>query len=1260
MVTVTQANTYVKIDGFNCYTFDKWKFIKAHNDGNLPATIECWLNSSGYLVDPQQEVWSPNNFVDDDTDEDCGWGTNFTPSANLYAKIADKASEHFMHIYDYDLDEQIDTTLNFVSPLKYDNPSPTNEFYFEIIAQLTGTYAGVCYSYYILIDHAGDEWLYFRVDHYTGQIDYSFDGTNYTDTTFDLSDESMATIYVQLTAADKFKLKKDSGSWSAEITNTEGAYDTSLDSFQILTTVANKVTTPETGVERFTTYNEHDNLFSASTNIGDFSADPGAMADLVADTAGGSMMCKHTQTGGANTQRSYAMTLDTPLTTGFAGKQFAYTVRRENSALTTLYLATDGSGTTCTQFMAVNIAAAAIQGWDGEHSAWESTGVAPSDDTNIEIIIDIVDTTHYDIWVNGTKYGNGGAHWEVSARGTMSNINAFVVYDWASGKSSWYDNFKPSWTYVAAYDTIYPVEAWVGEITDTFFVGVDLDNVVGKSVTIWNEDVKCLWKGYVDAYEMGVQTGDSTDIKLLCNDEFWASARNDVENKHIKYEGALNGGPTNNKVTITPALTLDEGDVLGLWATIRHDEGIAHYNQDSGGAGIENAECSAFSSVDGAGDITVLSGTYEKLDAADGDYHSLQVENGLGEINYVDYTISLATVANTEAISGKIKIRGHQDWWWDLGTGTTNVYVWNKAANGGSGAYENKKNLPQVGVFQYGIKLDCDIDITADNITVNGANWEIYVRIYFNAITVAFTRKVYLDYMRADIDAKKLNGYVPIEGRVEVMDSTTELTLNAIPFASQYGLDGDQFTLVDSRSAVLKDLLGKLEDVDKTMIDQDFGGMSIDYRGVDYFTAFKRAAAAAGIEWYLDVQEDGDPSVLHCRSNEEYIDFGLYTDATYVSSFGWVSLDDEDYEPYVTRLLSESGAYVGFKHSRVGGSQKFDHTVYRLFASETIDDAPSRDVNEVEFYFDLSSGVADMDDGNYNQLNVYFPSDSTYASAPYFYFKWSSAAGVDTYELKAYGNSGNSDAVSITADEDLGFGIKVVFDRDAGQFLVYYRAVSAGKMLSSWTLLTNCANCVLTEDPPVAMYFEDNGVWTVNASTAKIQMHQILIRFAPDADSTGTMTPGGDIIFQKRYDRIRSLHAIGGKDADGVELHAVRDVDTEGRAVVELVTHIRSQTELDRYADSFVDNYEADKCSIKMSDYIDNETAFHTGYFYTFDLGDGSRDELLRRAEASWDSKSAAIKWVLEFGKGHTFGKERLFNAANKHDANISELRLMQ
>lgn len=259
---------------------------------------------------------------------------------------------------------------------------------------------------------------------------------------------------VEFTSTTTFRLRKDSGAWTAELnvraawSGTTGVVDGfwwytnngSTSNVEIDDIDLSWVKKP--AVEDFEAYTEDSDAFGDTLIVGTLSADPGAAADLTYDTVGGSKRLRHIQTGGAGTDRSYKLTFTRSKYSDFAGAYFQYTSRVTTgiSAGQSLYFYGKADESV---FMAITLKDGSVAGYDSGVANWVATGATPAKDTDVVIRLQIVDTTHYDIWVNGVKYTNSGSHWLVS--GTIVSLCAFRLYSWDSGVQNWLDDISCSW-----------------------------------------------------------------------------------------------------------------------------------------------------------------------------------------------------------------------------------------------------------------------------------------------------------------------------------------------------------------------------------------------------------------------------------------------------------------------------------------------------------------------------------------------------------------------------------------------------------------------------------------------------------------------------------------------------------------------------------------------------------------------------------------------------------------------------------------------
>jgi hypothetical protein len=913
-----------------------------------------------------------------------------------------------------------------------------------------------------------------------------------------------------------------------------------------------------------------------------------------------------------------------------------------------------------------------------DNGALTDSGLDLTINVAYSIITSFVDTTHYTLTINGTIYGpwhtyllRTGSLTEFSVQSAAAETITFDIDDiwtsWAqaAGMSNetlesqlncerveflrqWNDGNIPA-----------KLHCWLtasGNLIDDLVTNyedhqVDLDNIKGLCVKIY-QGANLAWKGYVGQVDTNIQDGDK-DILLTAYDEFYKIAKYDISESNIIEQQVIDtGGVTLNEITLATAVKSTES-VKNKWMMIRHNAGEVKYD-DKPTASADTSACTLSHSTDA--EITET-GTHADTHDKDSVFHALHVVNGASSSEHAEasYTLDLATVANQTVISCKIKLEGHADWYSGLGFAKCEVWAWNYLLT--TPAYEFIGFAGQEEVFQYGKPLKFDQKLKSDYITVNGANWEAKVRLMF--ATGSVNAYFYIDYLRVEITCSKDAGYVPIEARIDTVDSTTVMDINSIPEAVQNALEGDAVIISDSINDAVISTLAKLADV-TVYTDDQFGGMPADERGNDGFTAFKNLCKRAGIDFWLDVQEDDSNSILHARSNKKFFDCANIASAVEIRNVGgWVRAVTRDKRVDIHRT-NQVGSFLSFESARDAGGMLDYDTVYYLLSS-ALDTAPTRTFKSAEFYFSIS-GTAVIA-GDYLQIYIYFPGENVSNAGPYIKLRYYLDGAVFKWKITMIDDTGGTSAEEIVEADDYNvIGIRVEFDYEAGTILLQKRDiidVGATRVMSdSWVDIADCDDLALTEDEARAIVFQDNTLFNGVAASSYVNLHAMHVEFQPDTE-TGTITPGGDVILQEKESNVKSLMVIGGKDADDNELIlGPVDIDTEGSDKVEVITSMKSLAELIRYVEAFSDKYESDKVAIRMEKYIDNDNIYHPGYTYTFTLDGTNYSELLRRAACTWDSKKNCCEWTLEFGKGQTFGREMLFRSGKRNNASINELKL--
>ena len=103
------------------------------------------------------------------------WSVLFVQGANLYAKIANVGGNKMMHMHDNDAADYVTEVMVLDNPRSHSQSSPLDQVDF-VIRPVTGANA-VCRSG-VMLRESESEWLYVRVNHVTGDVEYSFNGVN--------------------------------------------------------------------------------------------------------------------------------------------------------------------------------------------------------------------------------------------------------------------------------------------------------------------------------------------------------------------------------------------------------------------------------------------------------------------------------------------------------------------------------------------------------------------------------------------------------------------------------------------------------------------------------------------------------------------------------------------------------------------------------------------------------------------------------------------------------------------------------------------------------------------------------------------------------------------------------------------------------------------------------------------------------------------------------------------------------------------------
>jgi hypothetical protein len=1266
------------LDGWHCQQFAKCEFTRAVNDGNLTAMIDAWLDVNGffipefsYSVGAGQAAGNHPAGWDVESGDD-GDGTDIIHEIDVTDDV------HSLHVLDNSRTKQC--KISYALPvaiahgkvlrITYKDASATSDVSANCFLALQLN-EGSSVGAHLLIAAGG------QVYHKESDADQTT-VTGATDTSENLTPGEVRYLWVHLIDKDTYKIKVTTdktapSSWSATLTMPDDI-DVGWDTIRIYTPDAND----DGGVLTDTIDEDFESYTVGNSIIG------GQWSWVVGPAGTSTMKCAAGKVGQlvANTGRSQVLyTFPTAsANTPAAGVYVEVTVVGPQSG------ASNGIDVFIKQNATGPVYGLVFQ-TDGKIYDRDSggtlndTGATWSGGTTYVVKFEVVDDTHHKIWINSVDKGSF-TNW-ASTNGKVIDGLALDTYDYATAGNYAttvdIDDITASWTTETVYTTK-DIEAYIYELwSDQGFYTPS--NIRGAQIDLWQGD-KHAWRGFVHAVERIISAGTSFRAALKCYDEFYACGQEDIAVSNLKHTTTIETVNT-NEINLVDAVS-DVSLFNGLWALVRHNPGQLNYNADSGT--YESLEATADSPGSTNPDNIEVdeNGTFAKTSARDNDYHKLSIDFSADcekrDYAYMDYTMKIANPGGQTIQSGRVVIQGKSSWIQGIG-GYQYAYVY--AKNQVSGDYENVGMVGQAPGANFGYIVEIpftntEFPLNAAHFTEDGADWRADLRflVTFNNANVSVTCDWYIDYLRVHVTASKDVTYVPIEAAVDTIDDTTTIDINAIPTASQNADIGDSVMIAKSIPAAIIASLIMLSNV-TVNVGQPFGCHPIDYRGDDGYSAFARTCRSCGIDFWLDVDEDGGNSVLHCGGNKEFWDCHNIASSTEMDDVpGWGVYAVEDRRVTVERT-NQVGSYmrIPFYAHPVNGEQHADE-VYKLL-SASLNDAPGRTLKSIELYFSFR-GTQPLDVAPQYQRILYItfsdtndPSAGThvgdYNEKPFIVLNYFKAAGVYKWQFDLGDGAGHGgDMTAIETDAAGTIGVRVNFDYDANTIRAYYRDVvvdgGVRKLADTWSPLSNQDDCVLNDNTPRSIGFVDEsggGVaeWTDNY----ICVHQIHIEFEPEVFDGGSITPRGDVSIETREDQVKSLTVIGGKDEDGTELVHSVDVDNTGYNKVELQTSMTSIAELKRFADSYVDNYESEKYCIRMKGYVveDSEDfVFHPGWTYTFTLAGVSYTEQLRRATCRADAElPGAVTWDLEFGKAHTSGAERLRAAGQRTTSDIKEIK---
>lgn len=1227
----------MSIDGQLCERFSRCEFLRQWNDCNIPATVRAWLSSTGHFLD------------------------EFTQTIDL---DLEDASRTVGYEYEYDLFETV--TAGHVVRIKV---TPT-----QCVGGSANCFVGVQLNEG---SDVGAHLLFYLVD---GTIYYKNDEgdqtttTGASDSTKDMTLGSIRYVWIQLQSGlATFKVAvtasaTDTPSYSSAF-DMPHTLSSGWDTLRVYTPEANDdggVGTPAT--EDLESFAHGASVEGAAGEFGTFDS-PANLACTCEDEAGNNVLkCVSAAAFG---QLGY----DIDNHSVSAGDHFHFKVKvaETNIVHNIGLLSVDGNS-----WVALSIYS------DGnlyDSGRAQSLGAYAANTWYNDAIIQFLSATTYKIYIGGSWYDNGGAGFNVQGAGTFSSGVGSIYLNCLTGGTIYADEMSVSWdTSVVVYTsktlTISLDEAYSDQEC------VDLDDVKGRCIRLWQNNsagtpTKLAWKGYCHTTSEKHET-DSKDIELYCYDEFYKCGRNDIGISNIRHTSALTSATLNELVLTTAAKggdgvtgTTTTPDVLKeAWAVIRHNAGTIDYNIDDD-ATYDTLKTTACTPSTSSNSTITETNTHAKTQAKDNDFHQFHTHIESADAPaYADYTLERTAPAGRTPVSGTVRIEGKSSWVnGDLNSyGFCEAWAMRYDADGNELGYRLLGLVGQNPGSNIGYLVDVpfttgEFSLDAENVTETGGNWQAKIRLKFtqngNARPVS---DWYIDYLRVAVKASKDISYIPIEARIDTIDSATTFDINSIPVAGQNAAAGDTAMITRSiRSAILAALV-LLSGV-TVMTDDQFGGMPSDERGNDGATAFKNTCKACGIDFYLDVQEDDTPSILYCMSCRQFFDCCGIPSATEIQNVaGWGRHSTVVHRVTVERT-NQVGSYLQFPSSSVADVQQKHDKVYKLLSPD-LDTAAPRTLSAFEIYLAFS-GTCSTD--NTRRIKIWLSGTSDPDQGPFLeisYFK----DGASYYWRAVFsGNAGATDIDDVECDAQNTIGIRVELDYDAGTVVLKRRDVildgATRKLADTWTTIADSnSDLTLTEDPARCVCFSDDSSGATIA-TNYFRVHQIHLEFEPTTN-TGTLTPGGDVTEQKRADRIKSLRVIGGKDADGNEFEHTVVMDTEGDERVELHTDMKSIAEVKRYCDLAKEKYEYDKSAIRMDGYIDNDNVYHPGYVYTFTLDGTERTELLNKASCVWDTKDNAMRWTLDFGGGKYQGtvgvaaSHAITNSGKNTSSQVNALKL--
>lgn len=938
--------------------------------------------------------------------------------------------------------------------------------------------------------------------------------------------------------------------------------------------------------ENSTDYPNGHDMSGHDTANGDFGATGAGTTLAIATGVGSSARVKHTNSGASGGDRAFTYAFDTTITSSLAGKSIYVTIRGDGSSYFSwyAYCRADKSDFAYITF-----------NYSGGKIRVNATNVCDyAANTDYDVEIKIVDTTHFQAIINGTTYGGAGGYaWYLG--GTADKFGECIIYNWnASGGIAYLDDIGASWMTTSSY-TMYPLEAYIKEIRGTNHVEYGLDD----DVNIMIND-KHSWAGQITRIE---KIGNTYNIKA--KDVQQGMVDTGCKTNHLHATYTSDGTPADNKITVNENMDVDSGSTgielakaqscRGLGAVIKMNAAMQYYVDD-----IDSLKAVGEPTFDYTGPVAIgeiASGDYEDtwLGEDEPAYETISWPDFLAAGREFGATYIIARNVGTEVpYELKFEFKGLANF-----GGYSHTLFW-EIWNNSLGRYVQRTTImsPTPSMAWYPVNLPPTLigGLATDYCYTNDGKWKVEIRIGVTTGSIAGHVTLMIDKMRVQLVAKDI-AHDSVEGIVyNVTPTSNFLYVDTEPFLDNFIVDGDTIQVGTSLNNIM--VQATSDAFDSTSIEKLHGWLPQDLRGHTNMEVWKMCAAVAGGYWYWTLNHDSGKKTMHwipdTVKRRYYNDFFHVKDESIDTAF-----------PEWTRV--GTAAAVTFTSG--------ENWYMKLSKS------PSTDTVSATLELDAESTQSFETSIRLNTVGTATkPLDIRFLSGTTERFKVSfSTARKPTFTGSA-GNSGEIDHEFSNSDYTK---LKVTFDGTTAA--AFYKDPGD----SDWTEFTLDDGATIVGDDIDHFAYEHAG-HAVNNTVVQVGYVDIVYSIAITSTSIDAR-PTTAVVEEAK--KVGLVTVFGKNDISWSEVGASGTV----REIVLADDGLMTLGAVKSKALSIVNKFGTNTRSIRASP-VDADDDYVIGDFYSVS---GIDDIILRQAEYDHDWKTGQQTWTLELDTGEPQKKER-------------------